>query len=42
MAFDGAQHGVEAVGAGHGEVVAESDIVDEIGLGVDDLSCGAA
>ena len=41
MDLDGAQHSVEAIGAGQRKMLAESDFFDEIGLGADDLSCAA-
>jgi len=42
MAADSVEHGVEAVGAGGGEVVGEADFANEVGFGVDDLSGAAA
>jgi len=37
MALDGVEHGVEAVGAGEGEVIGEAYFADEVRFGVDDL-----
>ena len=39
---DRVEHGVQAIGASGGEVLAQTDLPDEIGLGVDDLLRAAA